>query len=239
MASHTAKHSKPPARDRRAYNRQFRAKNRQRLLDYWRAYRKANRLHLNALHRAHYDEAARAKKLEYYHRNREHILNQKRAYHDKKRHQINEYRIRNAKKLRAANSRWHRENRDRIRERKRIESRRRRENLAGRIACNIRSKMGKWMKRGGVKPANSEALLGCSFEEFRCHIERQFKRSMTWQNYGCGWHIDHIIPCSAFDLTRPAHVRQCFHFTNLRPLWARANLRKGAKITDPQFKLLL
>jgi hypothetical protein len=42
-----------------------------------------------------------------------------------------------------------------------------------------------------------------------------------------------------FNLTCPEQVRQCFHFTNLRPLWARANLRKGAKITEPQLKLLL
>ena len=62
---------------------------------------------------------------------------------------------------------------------------------------------------------------------------------MTWQNYGRAWHIDHIIPCSAFDLTRPNQIRQCFHFTNLRPLWAKANLRKHAKIIDPQLKLLL
>jgi hypothetical protein len=43
------------------------------------------------------------------------------------------------------------------------------------------------------------------------------------------WHIDHIVPCESFDLTDPAQQGQCFHFSNLQPLWARENLRKGTK----------
>lgn len=25
---------------------------------------------------------------------------------------------------------------------------------------------------------------------------------MSWENHGIYWHLDHIIPCSAFDLTK-------------------------------------
>jgi hypothetical protein len=54
---------------------------------------------------------------------------------------------------------------------------------------------------------------------------------MSWGNYGLhGWHVDHIIPCASFDLTDPEQQRQCFHYTNLQPLWAEDNLRKSDKL---------
>ena len=52
---------------------------------------------------------------------------------------------------------------------------------------------------------------------------------MSWDNYG-KWHIDHIIPCASFDLADETQQRLCFHFTNLQPLEASENMRKGCKI---------
>lgn len=46
------------------------------------------------------------------------------------------------------------------------------------------------------------------------------------------WHIDHIKPCASFDLTDPEEQKECFHYTNLQPLWAKDNLNKGAKYDD-------
>jgi len=52
---------------------------------------------------------------------------------------------------------------------------------------------------------------------------------MSWDNYGSYWHIDHIRPCASFDLTDPEQQKDCFDFTNLQPLEAKENIRKGAK----------
>lgn len=79
-------------------------------------------------------------------------------------------------------------------------------------------------------------LLGCSAKELRRHLESQFKPWMNWGNYG-RWHIDHIQPCASFDLTDPKQQEICFHYTNLQPLEAKKNIRKRAKITDPQISL--
>ena len=224
---------------KRRYNRHYYDANKERLREYSRAYQKKHRERLNAYVRARYDEEKKAKRRRYYQENRERILENKKTYYAKKQPEICAYRKRNAKRLSKANSVWHRENRDRIRERKRLESRRRRERPTSHIAGSIRRRLSKLLN-GQRSPARTEALVGCSFVELRGHLERQFRKGMSWENYGFrGWHIDHILPCSAFDLSREEELRRCFHFTNLRPLWARENLRKGAKVTDPQLKLLL
>jgi hypothetical protein len=62
-------------------------------------------------------------------------------------------------------------------------------------------------------------LLGCSIEEFRLYLEKQFLPEMTWENHGNIWEIDHIKPCSSFDLTNIEQQKLCFHYTNQQPLF--------------------
>ena len=63
------------------------------------------------------------------------------------------------------------------------------------------------------------------------YIESQFDDEMSWSAYlSGGIHIDHIIPCSHFDLTKEEEQRKCFHYSNLQPLWAFDNISKGNKI---------
>lgn len=75
------------------------------------------------------------------------------------------------------------------------------------------------------------ALVGCSRAELVSRLEAAFLPGMTWDNYGRGgWHIDHVIPCDAFDLLDPEQQRACFHYTNLQPLWEKDNCAKGARL---------
>jgi len=72
-------------------------------------------------------------------------------------------------------------------------------------------------------------LIGCTIEEFKIHLEKSFVNNMSWDNYG-EWHIDHIIPCSLFDLTDPEEQRKCFNYKNQQALWAIDNIKKSNKI---------
>ena len=91
----------------------------------------------------------------------------------------------------------------------------------------------RWMHKhlGDKLPSRKwSAKLGYTTEELRQHLERQFTKGMSWENKGL-WHIDHIRPVSSFDISSiddPAFL-DCFGLHNLRPLWARDNLKKSAK----------
>jgi hypothetical protein len=82
--------------------------------------------------------------------------------------------------------------------------------------------------KGIRKSAKTETLLGCSYQEFKDHIEKQFCDGMGWHNMGA-WHIDHIRPLASFNLADEAQQRLAFHYSNQRPLWAKENMKKGAK----------
>ena len=95
------------------------------------------------------------------------------------------------------------------------------------IKMNLRNRLGHICR--GKKCDTTEKLVGCYWIDLRVYLEAKFLPGMTWENYGT-WHIDHIRPCSSFDLTDPAQQRECFHYTNLQPLWAIDNLIKSNSI---------
>jgi hypothetical protein len=121
---------------------------------------------------------------------------------------------------------------EKAREKERLRSRQRREVLEVRILGALRNRLCDAVK-GRNKSAKTQELLGCSVEYLKRYLEGRFLPGMSWDNWGhVGkvWHIDHIRPCASFDLTDPEQQRACFHYTNLQPLWAVDNIRKGAKV---------
>lgn len=118
----------------------------------------------------------------------------------------------------------------RLRSRDRINTRKRNRystDVQLRLSLAIRKRINAVVKN---RSGHSFDLVGCTIPELIVHLEGHFKHGMTWANHGrLGWHIDHIRPCASFDLTDPAQQRECFHYTNLQPLWAFDNLSKGAR----------
>jgi hypothetical protein len=85
--------------------------------------------------------------------------------------------------------------------------------------------------KNGQKAGSAVKDLGCSVEELKTYLENRFMPGMSWDNWGLfGWHIDHIIPLSSFDLTDRTQFLKACHYTNLQPLWATDNMKKGDNI---------
>lgn len=106
---------------------------------------------------------------------------------------------------------------------------RRRSDIAFAIEWRLRSRMSDAVRRvAGKKTKTTLTFLGCTLEEFKLYLEARFSCGMSWENRRL-WHVDHIRPCATYDLTDPAQQSQCFHYTNLQPLWATDNLQKGRK----------
>lgn len=98
-----------------------------------------------------------------------------------------------------------------------------------RLIENLRTRLwGAFRAQGLRKTTSTMKLCGCSLEKLKQHLESQFTDGMSWENKG-KWHIDHIRPVSSFDLSDVEEQKKCFHYTNLQPLWALDNMRKGAK----------
>lgn len=96
-----------------------------------------------------------------------------------------------------------------------------------RLAHGLRSRLHEAL-RGNKKIFSTLVLLGCSLKELRKHLESQWQIGMTWNNWSKnGWHIDHKIPLSVFDLTDQKQLEKVCHYTNLQPLWAKENIKKG------------
>lgn len=81
---------------------------------------------------------------------------------------------------------------------------------------------------GYTKRSKSQEILGCTWPEFKQHIECQFTLGMSWDRLG-EIHLDHIIPLAT--ARNEDDVIRLNHFTNIRPLWAKDNLSKGAKLS--------
>jgi hypothetical protein len=80
---------------------------------------------------------------------------------------------------------------------------------------------------GQKKSKRTAEMLGYTAEQLTEHLERQFAKGMSWDNYG-EWHIDHITPIATFATSGDIEPAKVNCLTNLRPMWAKENMSKGA-----------
>lgn len=96
--------------------------------------------------------------------------------------------------------------------------------LSQQVSCLVRISL---INKGFPKRGKTLEIIGCDWDSFALHIERQFLPNMSWENRS-EWHIDHIIPLASANTEEDVILLN--HFTNLRPLWAKDNLSKGSKM---------
>ncbi len=128
---------------------------------------------------------------------------------------------------------YRKDNREKINKKRREHAKIRYENDPNLVLLNsLRCRIREVLKAQHAEKSNTTyELIGCNHIELKNHFESLFTGGMFWGNYGThGWSIDHIIPCASFDLTDPEQQKICFHYSNLQPLWAEDNRKKGAKV---------
>lgn len=188
-------------------SRKHRIKNRDACNEYLRLWRKENKEYEKMYNKKRFkenrDERLRDSK-KYYEKNKEKIQEYLKLYRQKNKEELNIKRRDYVKKR-------HKE--------KPITKVKKR--LRSRTSAAFRAK--KWSKRSSYKE-----FLGCEYDTAMKHIESQFTEGMNWDNHGLyGWHIDHIIPLSLAKNIK--ELEELCRYTNLQPLWAEDNLRKGNK----------
>lgn len=101
------------------------------------------------------------------------------------------------------------------------------------ILKGLRDRLSHAIRRAKAKKyTNTKTFLGCDLTYFQNYIESLWLSGMSWDNYGHGknkWVLDHIKPCSAFNLLDENEQKQCFHYTNIKPCWFSENAKKWSK----------
>lgn len=198
-------------KDKAIKDKLYREKNKEKIKAQRKAYREANR------------DLIIERKKRYYEENKEQILKKQRetGYH-------NRYRKLQAVEHIRTYSKATKDERNRISKAKAYKKYL--SKPSNRIAHAFRNSITRYIKVKKLRNTTKD-FLGCTFEDFKDHLESQFTEGMTWDNIGRGgWHIDHIIPCAFFDLTKPSHQKLCFNYQNLQPLWESDNCSKKDRI---------
>jgi hypothetical protein len=216
-----------------AKQKQYVADNKEARLAAGREYWRANREKLLAkskLYREANKEAISVRRKEKYQQEKEVVKQKQRDYRkrDPQRYRENHNRVQKE---------WRVKNKDRVRAiYNRHMKKKRSSDVLFWLKCAVRERMCCALrKQSSAKSDRTIVLVGCTVSQLRRHLESLFLPGMTWANRGIhGWHIDHIIPVSRFDLSDPAQQAAAFHYTNLQPLWAKDNRRKSNKVAGQQ-----
>jgi hypothetical protein len=203
-------------------DRAYREKKGGKLLEKKREYYQKNsdtiRARVKAYKESLPDEVRKARQRATYHRNKQTALARTKRYNER-------YPERQA----ARGAAWKKKNRERLllhqRNRLRTDPH---FALVRRVRCRIAHAI---RTAGARKSRNSLELLGCNQAELARHIESQFLPGMSWQNRSL-WHVDHIIPLAAFDLSDEKQQQVAMHYVNLRPLWGYENQKKNASLPE-------
>jgi hypothetical protein len=217
------------------YKKEYYLKNIEKLKEYSKKYRLENKERINKLSREY--------KLNNKHKIKEYYLKNKKEINKR----TKEYYLKNITNIKKQQKKYLLENKEKIKKRNKANYLKNRKKIIKKSVeyekiqyqTNINFKLKKILRariRGALKGENKSKktlmLLGVPNIEFiKKYIESKFKEGMSWEKRHL-IHIDHIIPCASFDLTKPEEQSKCFHYTNLQPLWASENLAKGSKISS-------
>ena len=166
---------------------------------------------------------------EYYKNNKENLIKYKKKYRVLNKENIKQKRLHNFENIKKYQKEYNINNKEKVNKQRRLYNKNRKEtDPLYKLTCNIRTLINVSIKgHGYTKKSKTYQILGCSYEEFKQHLESQFTEGMTWANAG-EWELDHIYPVSR--AINEEHLIKLNHYTNFQPLWAEDNNKKNNKI---------
>lgn len=187
----------------------------------------------------------------YYAENKEKLNSQTNQYYkdnkDKIKRQRKQYLVNNIDKIKAKRKEYYAASREKIllqqkgyrvankARRNEYVKKRKQTDYLFKLKLNLSTRNYQAFKRQGYsKNTKTQEMLGVDWNVAKKHIERQFTKGMSWDNYG-QWHIDHIIPLASANTEE--RIKQLCHYSNLQPMWAEENLSKADKIINQQTKI--
>jgi hypothetical protein len=212
------KHNKQKCCNHKCSVKKWRENNKDKIREYKKKYRENNKDKTKESEKK-YKENNKDKIREY---NKKYRENNK----DKRNKQHKKWRENNKQKIKV----WENKNREKRTKQTSIRNKKhRKENVLFAISNNMRSRINGFLnKKRIIKRNKTFEIVGCTPETLKAHLEQQFTLGMSWRNYGWGWHIDHIIPLASAN--NETELYKLCHYTNLQPMWALDNIKKGAKI---------
>jgi hypothetical protein len=202
----------------------------EQLKEYYRNYNKKRKETLSDEEILRRKEITKQRNKQYKETNKELLKNKRKVYisnnQDKIKESWDKYYSNNKETLLIKRKEWDKKNPD---YKKTYKNNRRKTDSLYRLTENIRNLIRSSIKRKNLnKNTKSEQILGCTFEEFKQHLEGLFEPWMNWDNYGLyngtekyGWDIDHIIPVSSG--LNEQEITALNHYTNLKPLCSKIN----------------
>lgn len=156
-----------------------------------------------------------------------HSKNFRQINYEKIKEEKKKYYSKNIERIRIKNKNYRENNKEKRNE---YQNNRKLNDPIFKLNSSMRARMRTFFKTKNITKNNKTFIIvGCTPLELREHLEKQFTNNMSWENHGIhGWHIDHIIPLSSGKTED--EILELFHYTNLQPLWAVDNLKKGGKL---------
>lgn len=167
-------------------------------------------------------DVIKEKKKKHYQKNKEEYSKKSKKYYEENKESKKEY-----------DKRYREENKEKMRiKRREYKKKRLLNDPLFKLKESIRRNISDTFRRKNyTKKSKTYEILGCTFEEFKKHIESQFEDWMTWDNYGNPydgileenktWDIDHIIQLSSAETEEDVIILN--HYTNLQPLCSYHN----------------
>lgn len=123
---------------------------------------------------------------------------------------------------------------------KRLQRERSQDLVKWKISHNLRARLQEVAQAAKTNKIATRKALGCSYSQFKSHIESQWTENMSWDNYGQkdGWVFDHVIPLAFFDIVNPLEQQVATYYKNLKPLGWSENSSKRATLDQEMIVLL-